>query len=822
MKNIYKTLALAVAFLALNLTESIAEPVSKRLQQSFATQALLFRENKGQLADTKGGLRPELLFSAGRGDVQVYITTTGIHYQFAKTIYPDAYKHEEPGKDGHIRRQNNHESIQTATCRLSVSLEGANPNARVSKDEQSGLVENFYLAHCPQGVTGVRSYGRITLHDVYPGIDWTIYSKGQQMKYDFIVHPGADPALIRLKITDAESSTLNEQGELLMKTALGQVVEQAPVSFSGDRMVATRFTRTAEGIIGFSLNDFDASQTLVIDPSIAWATYYGGSGAGAGNEYGWSCAVDDTGNVYVTGNTNSTLGFASTGAHQTTPGYFQADAYLLKFDSSGMLKWATYYGGNEDDAGGSCNTDGNGNVYLAGYTYSNAGIATTAAHQSSLSGTINAFLAKFNSAGLRQWCTYYGGNLGTWGHSCGIDGSGNILMAGSTRSTTGISTTGAHQTGIGGGLEDAFLVKFNSSGVRQWGTYYGGSGDETSYSCAVESNGNVYLTGATSSASGIASAGAYQANVKAGGTDAFLVKFNSSGARVWGTYYGGNKGDYPNSVAADENGHVYIAGTTTSDSFFATSGAWQTANSRYQNAFLVKFDSSGMAQWGTYYGGDTLDYGMACAAGRNGTVWLCGSTRSASGIASAGSHQSSYGGGPQDAFLVQFDSSGMRQWGTYYGGNSDDLGYSCAVSKNGSVYLSGGSISTNGISTAGAYQPNNRGAYDIFLAKFYAEADVSTAVPTPLSRHDIITLYPNPNNGHFTLKAASADAWAGKEVSIALYNTIGQCVYSTSVKPAGREWFLDIRTEDALAAGLYQLKICAGDMEKVLPVLVTK
>jgi len=139
---------------------------------------------------------------------------------------------------------------------------------------------------------------------------------------------------------------------------------------------------------------------------------------------------------------------------------------------------------------------------------------------------VDAFLVKFNSSGVRQWGTYYGGTVNDEESSCATDASGNVYLAGRTKSTTAIATTGAHQTTYGGGYYDAFLVKFNSSGVRQWGTYYGGTGTDEGRSCATDTSGNVYLAGYTQSTTGIATTGAHQTTY-GGSSDAFLVKFDA-------------------------------------------------------------------------------------------------------------------------------------------------------------------------------------------------------------------------------------------------------------------------------------------------------
>jgi hypothetical protein len=227
----------------------------------------------------------------------------------------------------------------------------------------------------------------------------------------------------------------------------------------------------------------------------------------------------------MTGHTPSTSGIATAGAHQTIYGGSSTDAFLVKFNSSGVRQWATYYGGPGVDIGYSCVTDASGNIYLAGDTQqeflpASSGMTTIGAHQSAYGGGYSdGFLVKFDSNGLRQWGTYYGGSLLDVSFSCATDASGNVYMSGNTQSSSGIATAGAHQTTV----NDAFLVSFNSSGVRQSGTYCGGIKNV----CTNDASGNVYITGYTQSNSGIATAGAHQtANGNSGYNDAFLLKFN--------------------------------------------------------------------------------------------------------------------------------------------------------------------------------------------------------------------------------------------------------------------------------------------------------
>jgi len=436
--------------------------------------------------------------------------------------------------------------------------------------------------------------------------------------------------------------------------------------------------------------------------------------------------------------------------------------------------WGTYYTGtgqvwpNGEDRGNSCITDAAGNVYMVGFTSSNSDIATAGAHQtvcaggpiSSGTGGYDAFLVKFNSSGVRQWATYYGGSENDKGISCALDASGNVYMIGSTSSTSGIATAGAHETTV----NDGFLVKFNSSGVRQWGTYIEG----TSNACTTDASGNIYIVGLTNSTSGIATSGAHQ-NMMSGSGDAFLVKFNSSGVKQWGTYYGGNytvaSGQERGfSCATDALGNVYMAGITPSTSGIATAGAHQTIyGGDLMDAFLVKFNSSGLLQWGTYYGGAGSEIGYSCATDASGNVYLAGDAEQgfvpASGIATAGAHQSAYGGGFSDGFLVKFDSNGLRQWGTYYGGSLLDFSHSCATDASGNVYMSGETQSFTGIATSGAHETT---VNDAFLVSFNSSGvrqsgtyygGVRAVCTTDASGNVYMTGYTQSNSGIATAGA---------------------------------------------------------------------
>ncbi len=379
---------------------------------------------------------------------------------------------------------------------------------------------------------------------------------------------------------------------------------------------------------------------------LLWATYFGGSGV----DYGTGEAIDKSGNVYLTGGTTSTSGIATSGAYKTSPG----GVFLAKFNSSGSLLWATYYGDNNNDVGGGVVTDSSGNIYMTGYTNSDSGIATKGAYQTSNGGNSDAFVAKFSPSGSVLWGTYLGGNKEDGGSDIVIDASENIYIVGSTYSDSGIATIGAYQTSYRGN-NDAFLAKFNSSGSLLWATYYGAN-DEGDALLTIDRSGNTYIGGSTYSGSGMATSGAYQTTGSSKDGAAFLAKFSFSGNLLWATYYSENNSGY--GVVTDTFGNVYLTGFTRSTSPITTSGAYQSYNAGSYDTYIVQFSPSGSLLWATYYGGLYDDLGDFIAIDKSNNVYIAGETQSYSGIATSGAYQTSLAGsGAPDnynAFLAKF------------------------------------------------------------------------------------------------------------------------------------------------------------------------
>ncbi|PQJ10520.1 hypothetical protein CJD36_011125 [Flavipsychrobacter stenotrophus] len=682
---------------------------------------LLFTPNLGQVADMAGAPRPDILFTAHSASTNVYLTATGIAYQFSKTKYPEGY-------DPLVSDINNNGvQTETQTFLLTVQLIGANPHAMVRKEMIAGRKDNFYLSNCPDGITNVSTYRKLVYENVYPNIDWVIYSKGNSLKYDFVVRPGGNTDQIKLAIKDADDVEISANGELLMHTRLGAIKEQAPVSFADGQPITTRFHKNTDGTIGFIIAAFEKKATLTIDPAVTWSTYYGNSALDLFN----STRVDLSGNVYVSGLSASVAGIATTGGFQTTFGGGTGDAVLAKFDALGNPLWVTYYGGAGQETAGSCAVDMSGNIFLACLTNSASGMSTPGAYQTALSGTASdACLVKFSSSGTRLWATYFGGSGAEYLWGCASDATGNVYISGTTNSTTGVATTGAYQT-ILNGLTDAYVAKFSPSGSILWATYYGGAGTETgNYGnmCSVDASDKLYITFYTTSTTGISTAGAHQTAFGGGTSDACLIKFDPAGVPLWGTYFGGGgneAGGY--SCTTDSRRNVYLAGITTSTTGIATPGAFQISNGGGTDGFIAKFDSAGNIAWSTYYGGSGTDGVAGCTIDNyTANIYVAGNSQSAANVATPDGFQTALTG-TSDAFIAKFDSTGARQWGSYFGGNATETAFGCAYDGSGSVYMSGFTQSSTGVATTGAFQTAFGGSSDAFLVKI---SDLSITTDT--------------------------------------------------------------------------------------------
>jgi hypothetical protein len=396
--------------------------------------------------------------------------------------------------------------------------------------------------------------------------------------------------------------------------------------------------------------------------ALVYSTYLAGSGFDTGS----GIAVDALGNAYVTGATRSGDFPTTLGAFQPTFGGGFNEAFVTKLNPTGSaLVYSTYLGGRGGflgDGGSGIAVDGAGNAYVTGATDSPDFPTTVGAVQPTIRGGFDAFVTKLNPTGSALvYSTYLGGTSASdEGSGIAVDTAGNAYVTGSTFSRDFPTTVGAFQTTRGGGF-DAFVTKLNPTGsALVYSTYLGGSDFDFGNGIAVDTAGNVYVTGRTDSSDFPTTLGAFQTTFGGGFNDAFVTKLNPTGsALVYSTYLGGSRsGDVGLGIALDTAGHAYVTGETNSSDFPTTVGALQpTFGGGFSDAFVTTLDPTGSALvYSTYLGGSGTpikqDTGFGIAVDTAGNAYVTGETSSSDFPTTAGAFQPTFGG-TSDAFVAK-------------------------------------------------------------------------------------------------------------------------------------------------------------------------
>ena len=687
---------------------NIALSTSAKDLKSFANnKSLCFIENKGQITDQFGKSRTDIQFkiSASKG-LNIFIGNGKLHYQWTKSSLASlrGTKQSHANMDTSLLQEDS-----VSTYRMDVSLLNSNPNAEIITDEKQNYTENYFMSRVGGKGTKTHTYKKITYKNIYPNIDWVLYisspsentslslgeGRGEALKYDFIIHPGGNVNDIKLQYNGTTSLSLNKDRSLSAKTPFGNITEQSPYTCEkeSNEKITSSFV-LKDNILSFSADNYNNKNTLVIDPALAWATYFGGSG------YDWAegLATDPSANVYIAGYTSSTSNIATTGSYLSS--YVSGNfAFLAKFDNLGNIQWGTYYYGNNTSSYWGSHRiacDPSGNVYITGEVSGTpAGLATAGAYQTSNAGNEDAYLAKFDPSGSLLWATFFGGAGTEYGTGVSCDPSGNVYLTGWSSSSSGIATTSAYQASLIG-TWNQYLAKFSSTGAIQWSTYFGGSCASSAYygdDVACDGAGNVYICGTTCATSNIATSNAFQTS-SGGGFDSYVAKFTSGGSIVWATYYGGNSTEWTDGITCDDSANVFLAGYTYSTNNIASPNAYQIYLSGTYDAYLVKFDSAGNRQWGTYYGGTGDEWGGGVACNSFGQVFISGYTNSTNNIATSNAYQPNIAGA-EDAFLAQFSGAGNLLWATYFGGANADGGSGVASDPYDNIFTCGWTYSTS-------------------------------------------------------------------------------------------------------------------------------
>ncbi len=630
---------------------------------------------------------------------------------------------------------------------LRMTLVGANPAPRVAgRDPLPGKANSFGPARASWR-TDVPMYAKVKYEAVYPGVDLVYYGNQRRLEYDFVVAPGADPRAIRLAFTRATSLRVDDDGALVLALAGGDIRQPAPFVYQetdGIRAsIPARYVIKDRHAVAFEVGAYDRSRPLVIDPTLVYSTYLGGS-CSIGDS-GTGVAVDSGGNAYVTGYTTSGDFPVTTGAAPSA----QFSTYVTKINAAGTaLVYSTVLSASD---GRGIAIDAAGNAYVAGGGGPGAPILN--GYQPFFGGAgVDGFVAKLGPTGSLLYSSYIGGGGNDLALGVAADAAGHAYVVGFHNSADAFRTTSnallPHNPsdGCDGGGFTGFLVKVDTNATGDASLLYAtniagaGGGTNAATGIAADAAGNAYVSGATSSVFFPTTPGAVQPSFNGSPScfavsDAYVVKVNTAPATctpatfngtdvacqeslVYGTYLGGSGDDFANGIAIDAAGNAYVTGATASTNFPTTAGAPQSTNAGGYDAFAAKLNATASAVVSsTYLGGSLDDIGTRIAVNAAGNAFVAGVTSSSNFHTTPNALQAANAGGT-DAFVTKLSTTGALDYSSYLGGAANDRGNDVAVDGAGNVYVVGITSSTNFATTPGVLQPTfPGGGTDAFVTK---------------------------------------------------------------------------------------------------------
>ena len=516
--------------------------------------------------------------NVGQSDPDVAFITRGNNYSLFLT-----------NTDAVLSMTGTSESGDSMSAVVSMQFVGANAAPEIVGIEELSGKSNYILGNDPLAWhLDVPNYGAVEYEEIYAGIDVVYTSNSQRLQYDFVVAAGANPNNIRLNFDGADGISINGQGELVLSTMAGELVHQAPFIYQDidgvRRQVSGGFVLNENNQVGFAVGEYDTSKVLVIDPTLVYSTFLGGSQSDKAN----NIVVDAAGNAYVTGISNS--GFPETNSIGNSGG---SELFITKLNSTGGLVYSTTIGGSGDEEGRGIAIDAAGNAYVAGYSESN-NFPLLNPFDNSQSNR-DAFVLKLNAAGnALLYSSFFGGTGIDDARDIAVSTAGIAYITGYTESDSQASAGAVDTTRSG---RDAFVAAFNptlsGAASRIYSTYLGGSTVDEGFGIAVDSAGNAHVTGFTDSSDFNTTVGAFDTSHN-GGRDVFITKLNATGtARLYSTFLGGGSADEGRNVALDAAGNAYVAGITESNAGIASAGAFDTSLNGGRDIFVAKLNSTG-------------------------------------------------------------------------------------------------------------------------------------------------------------------------------------------------------------------------------------
>lgn len=608
---------------------------------------------------------------------------------------------------------------------LRLRFEGANPDTAIVAGDRLQGVYNYLLGNDPRNwQTGLPTYASLNYRELYPGITMHYAGTDGSLKSTYFVDPGVDPSAIRWRYDGAQSVAIDPATgdlQITLPVATGdqsKITERAPVAWQeiGGRNVpvAVRYELATGGRVGFVLGSYDPAHPLVIDPTLQYSTYLGGSGTDRFN----AVAVDSTtGDVFAAGETYTAAfpGASVIGTNDT--GTFPNILVVRMAAGGGSTVYRTIVGGTNTERGLGIAVSSSV-AAVAGYT-SSADLPTSAfAYDTIFNGGEDMFALTLTPSGALEYGTFLGGGGVDRAYGIGVQGD-NLFVAGQTEGAS---------FGIPQGGNDVLVLKLDKTVAGAGGLLYstrmGGINNDAAYAIAVDPSGNAFLTGQTASITSIIPGQGFPISGLpyqgiSTNDDAFIVKLDGGGGVLFSSYFGGSGGiDTGLGIAVDpvNSDNVYLTGRTLSSDLPETPGS-----PAGQDAFVTKINiGTRDNMYSHYLGSAGVDEGAAIAVDAAGAAYITGYTNNPASF-TVFNPLAGVTGGNFDAFVARYAPDGTLSYSTLLGGASNDWGTGVATlnaAAGTQIYVAGYTSSTNFPMTnpPTPIQSTNGGGEDGFIA----------------------------------------------------------------------------------------------------------
>jgi len=591
----------------------------------------------------------------------------------------------------------------------------------------SGAAFSQFVGPRRTWITGLECFSCIVYRELWPGIDLEYRGTVNRLKYSFHVRPGADPSRIRLRYRGATGLRVTESGALRVETPVHSFEDARPVAYQtkNGRPVAVETTCSlaADGTIGFELGEYDPELPLILDPAVL---LYCGLIGGSNTDRAEAVAVDDHGNVYVTGSAISSAASFPTRTGPFVTKTSGPDVFVTKVNPSGTaLVYSGFIGGSGGDQSYGIDVDASGCAYVCGDTQSDektfpVKVGPGLSMNRNLY-TADGFVAKIAASGRDLvYCGYLGNGI-AFPNDLAVDAAGAVYLTGGAGGLRPLPGKIGPDRTYNGGPGDGFVAKVQPSGAALvYAGFIGGAAGDEGHSIAVDAAGAAYVTGTTTSDEKSFPVRIGPDLTFNGVIDAFVAKVHPNGTSlVYAGYLGGSGEDRGHGIAVDGTGSAYLTGATKSDqaSFPVVVGPDLTYNGGTWDAYVAKLDASGRSlSYCGYVGGSADDLGTGVAFDSTGRVYIVGNTTSAD-LPLRNGPTSTFSGNV-DAFVARIAATGLRiDLCGYIGGRDRDLAMDVVVGPTDAAYVAGEAFAVSTFPVKTGPITTYSKTYDAFVAK---------------------------------------------------------------------------------------------------------